>query len=105
MKFNLLDVLNEYTESEKDHRRDSTEDPLENWTGVWMPHQPGEPTPPPKVFYQKHNDDTPHHGDRNPMGAQQKCDDGKVEFKSITFALVCKSSMDLISFSSNFRLI
>ncbi|OXU17642.1 hypothetical protein TSAR_015970 [Trichomalopsis sarcophagae] len=77
MKFNLLDVLNEYTESEKDQHRDSTEDPFEHWTGAWMPHQPGEATPPPKIFHKKPNDDIPHQNGRTPMGAKYDCDDGK----------------------------
>ncbi|XP_011501945.1 PREDICTED: uncharacterized protein LOC105365472 isoform X2 [Ceratosolen solmsi marchali] len=78
MKFNLLDILNDYTESEKDHRRDSTDDPYENWTGRWMPSRPGEPTPPPKVVSNKGKDEESHHDSRVPMGVKSPdCDDGK----------------------------
>ena len=52
MKVNLLDLLNDYTDSEKEHRRDSIDVPVENWSGRWMPSRPHESTPPPKIFHQ-----------------------------------------------------
>jgi hypothetical protein len=79
MKFNLLDILNDYTEGEKEHRRDSIEDPYENWTGRWLPSRPNDPTPPPKVVFGRVNNNESHHISGVPMGVKSvDCDDGKV---------------------------
>lgn len=77
----MLPSLNENFDSEKEHRRESTEeDPLVNWKGKWMPSHPGEPTLPPKIFPKSHSEDVDsHHDNRIPMGVKSSaCDDGKV---------------------------
>lgn len=81
-KINLIDLLPDESDNEKDYRRKSSEEEeaLENWTGKWMPSHLGEPTPPPKIFSKTNSGSKEvHHDDRIPMGVKSKfCDDGKV---------------------------
>lgn len=65
--FNLMDVLKARTNQNKD--------PLENWTGRWLPPRPGEWRPPPKIVAKSNQ----HSENRIPMGVKNaECDDGKV---------------------------
>lgn len=83
MKIDLMDILNDYTDSDKEHQNDSSKkDSLENWTGRWMPSRPGEYTPPPKVF---HKEEHPQ-DEVVEMGVKSvRCDDGKVAYIDIIF--------------------
>ncbi|XP_014207583.1 uncharacterized protein LOC106638760 [Copidosoma floridanum] len=81
-KFNLLDLLKDYEESDREQqRRGFTEEPVESWTGRWFPARPDEPALPPKIFpkVSKMESNGSHPGsDQVPMGVQSStCDDGK----------------------------
>lgn len=81
---NLLDLLQVYTENNKENRR-NIEDEFENWTGRWMPHRPGSPSsevlPGNKLEYYEPVTEPSHEMYMGNVSPQ--CDDGKVLSPSI----------------------
>ena len=63
-------MLHDKTESDIEHERNSADESVENWTGRWMPSQPGEYVPPTKIFTKTSQADVEHedHGLENKQG-------------------------------------